>query len=70
MKIELTTNQLQVLESRQSVVAHLQTELNHAREKMDLYVSGIATAKGVEDNFRYEIKEGAILIEDKPEVTE
>jgi hypothetical protein len=66
MRIELNNNQLQVVASKQSIISHLRAELNHAQEKMDLYVSGIATAKGVEDSFRYEIKDSAIVIEEKP----
>lgn len=71
MKIELTESQLQLVNAKQSIINQLRSELAHAVEKLDLYVTGVATAKGVDHDFRYEIKESAIHIQDKPaQVTE
>lgn len=67
MQIQLNETQLNLIKQRQQVINACQLELNHAQDKLNSFVTGVASAKGVMGQFSYRT-EGDKLIIEFPEV--
>ena len=64
--VNLTPEQLQIISTLDGQLKSLQMEFNHAMEKKNSFVAGITTSKGINGQFKYEIKDGKLII-DLPE---
>lgn len=67
MEINLTQDQITLIAQRQGFVNATKLELNHAQDKLDSLIVGIATSKGVSTNFTYSIAGTKLVIQLPPE---
>jgi hypothetical protein len=63
MEITLNETQVALLKQRQAGVNVCQVELSHAQDKMNDFVTGIATSRGVMGQFSYRVQEDKLVLE-------
>ena len=63
MRIPLNDTQKTRIAQRQSQIRSQEMELNHSKDKLNDFIVGIATARGVIGDFTWTIKEDALEIE-------
>lgn len=68
MEIHLNDTQLGVIKQKQANINACQLELNHAQDKLNSFITGVVSAKGVMGQFNYKIEGDKLIVEFPPGV--
>lgn len=63
MTITLTPEQVAVVSQKQGIINAAKLELNHAEEKLNLLITGIAMGRGIQGNFTYSLTGSSLQID-------
>jgi hypothetical protein len=63
MEIHLNETQIGLIKQRQATINACQLEMNHAQDKLNSFITGVVSSKGVVGQFNYRVTEDKLVIE-------